>query len=572
MTTEPPPNLIDLIAFEAIARPPVVSSERPSGCSQTESQITTTSQTSVKVATEVGPYQVVAQIGSSNLWDVYRAISVEEFVQPVAIAVFRQQINADVFMRRFREGRPIQAALGTHPNIAKLLDAGVTQDGLIYLAMEYVDGQPIDEYCDRRRLSVNARLKLFIQICKITQFAHQHGVIHRSMKPSNILVAADGTPKLIGFGIAKFVDPETGTDEGAIWSAERAAELVERVASPEYLSPEQVRCEIVTTSTDIYGLGLVLYQLLCGHWPYRLTGQSKTEILQAICEQAPEKPSAAVNRSLGSPRARASDPTIGLTTACSPDTSSAITPVAMSPVASKANAIATSRRLSPARLGRVLSGDLDLIVLMAIRKEPEWRYSSAEDLSNDLACYLDGLPVQAHKKSLAYGMAKLIRRHAVLVACGLVVFISLLAGVIRTRSRLAIVDRERNQAERAFDQAHETVDQLVTSICQARLFSEPALDPLRRKLLQDTQHFYENFLTRRNADPTFRAEIAMAHIRVGEIARQTGSLDSAVAHYQQSILRWDKLVEENQQTISIKQIWHVLLAILARCLLPSVAD
>ena len=336
------------------------------------------------------------------------------------------------------KGDLFRPALGKHSNIAKLLDAGVTKNRLLYLAMEYVDGQPIDEYCDRCQLSVNARLQLFIQICKITQFAHQHGVIHGNLKPSNILVTADGTLKLIGFGIAKLVEPEAGIDAGAIWSPERAAELVERMSSPEYSSPENIRCEPLTTSSDVYTLGLVLYRLLCGHWPYQLAGQGKAEILQAICEHVPEKPSAAVGRSVASPQVRA-NVLAGMPIASRMSNSSTvIAPLPMSSATSMADVIATSCRLTPARLRRVLSGDLDMIALMAIRKDPDWRYSSAEHLSNDLACYLNGLPVQAHKKSLAYSIAKLIRRHAVLVACGLVIFISLLAGIIRTTSRLAI--------------------------------------------------------------------------------------------------------------------------------------
>ena len=230
----------------------------------------------------------------------------------------------------------------------------MTDDGRPYLVMEYVvTGRRIDESCDDRRLDVPTRLGLFVQVCVAVHLAHQHAVIHRDLKPSHILVASDGVPKLLEFGIAELIHPDRGS-------------------SPEYASPEQIEGGPITTASDVYALGVVLYQLLTGHGPYRLEDGTTSEILQAICEQVPERPSLAVARR---PLPRADS---------APPMPSAPTP----------EAIAEARGVSHARLARLLAGDLDAIVLMALRKEPESRYASAEQFADDVRRHLKGLPVR----------------------------------------------------------------------------------------------------------------------------------------------------------------------------------
>ena len=323
-------------------------------------------------------------------------------------------MDRDVILRRFQTEIHVQAALGKHPNITALVDAGTTEDGRPYFVMEYVEGQHIDEYCDDRRLDVPARLRLFAQVCQAVHFAHQHAVIHRDLKPSNILVTADGAPKIIDFGIAELVQPEADDDEAATSMNATLTGTGELVLTPEYASPEQVKGETVTTASDVYALGVILYQLLSGRSPYRLKSRSTSEIFQAICEQVPEKPSTAIIRRLvkrpGSCRSTCCHQYLP---APYPNRLSEPVPLSVSPLPPTPDEIASARGVTPQRLRRILAGDLDLIVLMALRKEPERRYASAEQLGDDLHRYLKGMPVRAHRDS-----SNLSRQQVRPEACG----------------------------------------------------------------------------------------------------------------------------------------------------------
>jgi serine/threonine protein kinase len=412
------------------------------------------------------------------------------------------------------------------------------------IAIDFVDGLPIDEYCDNRGLNVPARLRLFVQACETVQFAHQHAIIHRNLRPSNILVAPDETLKLTGLGPAELMQPEPGGRNTKSRMSPTVTGAVERVLSPEYASPEQIEGEAVTTASDVYALGLVLYRLLCGRWPYRLKNQDSAEILQAICEQVPEKPSVAVGRSLPCQPGSSRDSIALLGPLPPSETSSESTPFTALAAITSADEIAAIRGTTPARLKRMLAGDLDAITLMAIRKEPQWRYSSVEQLRNDLHCYLKGLPVQAHADSLRYRVTKFIQRHAAAVVIGLACLGTLIATVINTTSGLMIARQQRDRAERSSSQALQTIDQFFHRINEDRLLKEQGLLPLRRRLLDDTQHFYEEFLKERSADSALRAEVAMARTRVAEITGRTGLITRAIVPYQQAVALWEKLVAE----------------------------
>src|ERR1700674_2717873 len=226
----------------------------------------------------VGSYQIMGQIGVGGMGEVYRAFRADdEYKKQVAIKLVRAGQNSDFVVNRFKNERQILASLD-HPNIARLLDGGTTEEGVPYFVMELIEGHPIDEYCDAHKLPTTDRLKLFLQVCSAVQFAHQHLFIHRDIKPSNVLVTSDGVPKLLDFGIAKIL-------EGSAVAAPFEPTLtVLRVLTPGYASPEQIKGEPITTASDVYSLGVVMYELLSGHSPYRVASRTPHELSRAVCE------------------------------------------------------------------------------------------------------------------------------------------------------------------------------------------------------------------------------------------------------------------------------------------------
>lgn len=313
----------------------------------------------------LGAYRIEKEIGRGGMGAVYEALRVDnEFKLRVAIKLVKRGMDTDFVLRRFRKERQILAALD-HPNIARLLDGGTTSDGLPYFVMEFIEGQPLYRYCDANHLTVVERLRLFRALCDAVHYAHQKQVVHRDIKPSNVLVTSEGVPKLLDFGIAKLLNP---TFAGDITHDPTATAM--RLMTPEYASPEQVQGAATTPSTDVYSLGVLLYELLTGHRPYRLLNRAPHEIARVICEESPAPPSFIITR-----------------------------PEDLLPMLSTGNENTTLQRLFESRgatletLRRELSGDLDTIVLRALRKEPSWRYQSAEQLRDDINRFLEGVPV-----------------------------------------------------------------------------------------------------------------------------------------------------------------------------------
>ena len=350
----------------------------------------------------IGAYRIIREIGQGGMAVVYLAERNDQnYRKQVAMKMVKAGIDTEQVLQRFRNERQTLATLD-HSNIVKLLDGGSTEDGSPYLVMEYVEGPPIDEYCDLHKLSIDDRLRLFREVCSAVQYAHEKQVIHRDLKPSNILIAKGGVPRLLDFGIAKLLNPEcyqtalvTRTD----W----------RPMTPEYASPEQIRGYAITTAADVYSLGVLLFQLLTGRRPFRSTNQSLLEMEQMVCETDPEKPSAVVNRT---------EENVSRVSGDGP-TGSVITP----------ESVSSQRGMRPAELERQLRGDLDTIVLKALRKEPERRYRSIEEFSLDIERYLMGMPVQARKATIAYRSGRFLRRHrealaAVLTVLGIVACIA----------------------------------------------------------------------------------------------------------------------------------------------------
>jgi serine/threonine protein kinase/tetratricopeptide (TPR) repeat protein len=368
-------------------------------------------------ARRIGPYRVLRELGQGGMGTVYLAARADEqYEKRVAIKVIRAGMDNQEVLRHFRRERQILASLD-HPNIARLLDGGATDEGLPYFVMEFVQGQAIDEYCDRASLSVPERLKLFRAVCSAIQYAHRNLIVHRDIKPSNVVVTAEGVPKLLDFGIAKFLNPELSGK----------TQTVTRMAmTPEYASPEQARGEPITTATDVYSLGVVLYKLLTGHHPYRVSNRPALEVLRAVIEEEPERPSTAINR----------------TDEAAPTVSQAST---------TAESVSRTREGTPERLRRRLHGDVDNIVLMALRKEPQRRYPSVEAFSEDIRRYLEGRPVTARRGTFTYRTGKFLRRNRIGVGVVATIFALLAAfgATMAAQSRRVSGALERAEKERA---------------------------------------------------------------------------------------------------------------------------
>ncbi len=370
----------------------------------------------------IGPYRIVRRIALGGMGSVHLAERADgQFERSVALKFVRIGLAGEDALRRFAIERRALARLA-HPGIAVLLDGGVSARGP-YVAMEYVEGTPIDRYCDDAALSIDRRLRLFCDVCDAVQYAHQNLIVHRDLKPANIHVTAEGRVKLLDFGIAKLLEDE---------SREGVTRATARWMTPEYASPEQVRGEPVTTASDTYALGVLLYELLSGHRPYRLTGGSPSEVERIVCETDPVRPSVAAVRDVA------------------PDDSS----TARSGHAPES--IGRARGLEPARLRRRLEGDLDTIVLKALRKQPERRYATAGELADDVRRHMRGLPVRARADTWTYRAGKFVARHRVGVAASLAIVVLLVAGLFATEWQARRAALERDRAERVTDFLVET--------------------------------------------------------------------------------------------------------------------
>jgi serine/threonine protein kinase len=369
----------------------------------------------------IGPYRIERELGRGGVSIVYLAVRADaEYQSKVAVKLIRRGMDSLEMVRRFRVERQILADLN-HPNIARLLDGATTEHGLPYLVMEYIDGLAITDYCDRFRLSIARRLQLFRNVCSAVQYAHQSLVVHRDLKPSNILVTEGDTPKLLDFGIAKMLQAESALESSDLTATES------RMMTPGYASPEQVRGRSITAATDVYSLGMLLYELLTGHRAYRVEGLAPQDVERVICDFEPEKPSAVVMSIVAPDVSGGSEA----------GTSTGIT----------LESVARTRSVHPQLLQRRLAGDLDNIVLKALRKTPDQRYGSVADLSEDIRRHLEGIPVAARRATAGYLVSKWVRRNrTALVAAGSIL-VFLIAMVVTARIQSARTARERDKAE-----------------------------------------------------------------------------------------------------------------------------
>lgn len=464
------------------------------------------------IGRRVGAYQIVQQIGVGGMGEVYRAVRADDqYRQEVALKVVRTGQDSGQVIQRFRNERQILASL-EHPNIARLLDGGTTEEGLPYLVMEMIEGVPIGEYCDKHALSILDRLKLFIQVCSAVQYAHQRLIIHRDIKPSNILVTADGTPKLLDFGIAKVLASD-------LLGQEDQTLTVYRVLTPGYASPEQVNDEPMTTASDVYSLGVVLYELLTGSSPYKSTTRRPQELAVAVRQVEPQKPSLAVARK---PTERTARPSASV------------------------EEIAASRNSSPSRLRKQLAGDLDNIVLMALRKEPSRRYASAEQFGADLRRHLDSSPVLARKDTSAYRVSKFISRHKAGVAGSIAATLAILAGlafalhearVAREQARIA--EAQRLRAEHRFNDVRKLANSLMFEVHDS-IRDLPGATSARKLLVSRAVEYLDSLSQESSGDVSLQRELAAAYDRVGDLlgymgAANLGDLSGALQNYQKAL-------------------------------------
>jgi serine/threonine protein kinase len=424
------------------------------------------------IGRRMGPYQIVRPLGRGGMGAVYLAVrDDDQFHKEVAIKTLKYELDGGPAVARFRHERQILAHL-EHPNIARLLDGGTTEHGTPYIVLEYVRGVQIVEWCERQHLSIEQRLRLFRQVCDAVTYAHQHLIVHRDIKPGNILVTADGVPKLLDFGIAKLLDAGVlaGFDDA---SATATSALL---MTPDYVSPEQVRGERVSTATDVYSLGAVLYELLTDQRPHSLHNYDAVEIARIVCETEIRPPSA-----VGSQRLR---------------------------------------------------GDLDTIVLKAMHKEPARRYASAAELSEDIRRHLDGLPVQARRDTTVYRATKFMRRHRIGVAATAAVLLSVAIGV-------AMSIREARIAERRFAQVRELANTFLFQFYD-QVTPLPGSTAVRASIVETARRYLDGLSKEAGRDTELVLELAQAYERLGNVQGRTGTanlgqLDDARRSYQSAI-------------------------------------
>jgi serine/threonine protein kinase len=441
-------------------------------------------------------YEVISRIGIGGMGEVYLAQDAK-LQRRVALKLVRAGMDSADLFSRFRQEERILASLN-HPNIAQLYGAGMANGDIPYFVMEYIEGLRIDDYCKTSALSAHARLELFRKVCAAVHYAHQRLVIHRDLKPSNILVTADGEPKLLDFGIAKLIEGHEALGQ--------TQTLVTGVMTPDYASPEQVRGEAMTTATDVYSLGVLLYELLTGRRPYRLKTRSPDEIARAITDQEPERPSTAIAKGDGNPKTQTPNP-------------------------------------------RLLLGDLDNIVLMALRKEPARRYASVAQFSEDIRRYFTGRPVLAHKDTLRYRAAKFIKRNKAGVVAAALIVISLVTGLAAALWQASVARRERDRAQRRFAEVRQLSNALLNDIAP-KIENLQGATAARRAVVTQSLKYLDSLAQETGDDLPLQSELATAYEKVGDIQGNPenpnlGDLAGAIASYEKARKMRLKLLESD---------------------------
>ena len=473
-------------------------------------------ETDFYVGKQIDSYRIIKEVGQGGMGTVYLANRADEsFDKPVALKLIKRGMDTNAVLKRFVMERKILAQL-EHPNIAGLRDGGSTTDGLPYLVMEYVDGESITKFCDSHNLDTDSRLELFQKVCSAISFAHQNLVVHRDIKPSNILVTGDGTPKLLDFGIAKLLHPDWSLDTN------EATATMFRVMTPEYASPEQLRGMPITTASDVYSLGVVLYELLSGERPFKIESRLPGEIAQIVSTEDPIKPSWVVSREA---RGKSLEPR-SRTDANGNQT----IPDDVNPKSKTYNL-------------KSLRGDLDNIILKALRKEPERRYASVQEFSEDIRRHLAGLPVTAMPDTSVYRVKKFVRRHRVGVAASFFVATLLVAATAITAWQSIIANTERARAERRFADVRQLANSLVFELHDS-IQDLPGSTPSRELLVSRALEYLDKLAGEGNVESSLQLELAAAYDKIGDIQ---GGLHSSHLGQRQ------KAAESIQKALTIRE-------------------
>jgi non-specific serine/threonine protein kinase/serine/threonine-protein kinase len=466
----------------------------------------------------LGTYKVTEVVGAGGMGTVYRGERADEqFHKQVAIKVVVPEGADEAVLLRFRHERETLAGLD-HPNIVKLLDGGVTEDGLPYLVMDYVEGVPVDEYCDIKQLSVERRLWLFLDICAALEYAHSCLIIHRDIKPRNVLVTAVGTPKLLDFGIAKMLGGQGG--------ASLAATQKMRALTLECASPEQVTGGSLTVGTDVYALGVLLYQLLAGRWPYAIPAPSEGALAYAICQAKAEPASAAIYRQ---------------------ERWAASSGYASEPL--DAGQIATCRGTTPARLRSAIQGDLDAILEKVLEKDPSNRYGSVAELSADIRRHLSARPVSARPQTTTYRLHCFWKRNKVAVAVGVAAAFFAIASVAGVVVQSVRAERERAVAEQRFHEMRELLGTFLFDI-HDNIRDVPGTTNARAMLVNKASKYLEWLSEQARQDVNLQLDLADSYIKMAGLKgnpfeMNLGKSREAIAGYQkaqeiaESILKGD---------------------------------
>jgi non-specific serine/threonine protein kinase/serine/threonine-protein kinase len=442
----------------------------------------------LKAGEQLGEYKILSLIGEGGMGEVYLAEDIA-LGRKVAIKLLKFGLGTSNIIRRFQQEERILASL-SHANIAQLHGGAITPAGLPYFVMEYVDGARLDDYCRDRELPISQRLALFRKICAAVSYAHQNLVIHRDIKPANIRVTSDGEPKLLDFGIAKLLNPEAPM-------VGEATMTFAAVMTPEYASPEQARGENMTTASDVYSLGIVLYELLTGQRPYRIKTRNPNEIARAITEQEPTPPSAASAKS------------------------------------------GSNNPQSEILIPRLLRGDLDNIILKALRKEPTRRYGSVAQFSDDIRRYLEGRPVTARKDTFNYRTVKFIKRNKVAVAAACLLVLILIGGIFATTLEAQRARLQRARAEERFNDVRHLAHSLMFEIDDS-VKDLQGSTPTRRLIVSRALEYLDSLAGEAADNPILQRELATAYEKIGDIQgnpyyANLGDTDGALASYRKAL-------------------------------------
>ena len=444
---------------------------------------------------KIGVYKIVREIGRGGMGVVYEALrETKDFKQRVALKVIKRGMDTDAILSRFRHEQQILASL-EHPSIARFLDGGMTENNLAFYAMEYIEGEFIDDYCRQKNLNLNERLALFRQVCSAVQYAHQNLVIHRDLKPSNILVTTDGTPKLLDFGIGKILEADFLENPGTA--------TVLGMMTPAYASPEQIRGERVNTATDVYSLGVILFEILTGQKPYKINSTNQYEIQKIICESAPLRPSS-VARNVE--RKLMIDKDLLKSENAASENKGQRT---------KDEGHTTSPKSKIQNL-KSLRGDIDNILLKSLKKNSAERYASVGEFSEDLRLHLEGLPITARPDTFAYRATKFIKRNRIPVIAAVIVFVSLCVGIGVALRQTYRAEQQRLLAEKRFSEVRQIANKVVFKYTDA-ITNLPNSSAAREMILQDASIYLDNLAQDAKDDVALQSELAAAYIKLSDL-------------------------------------------------------